>query len=287
MKRSALHNFLKGGAIGASMLIPGISGGTAAIFLGIYDDLLRAVSRFAEDKKKNACFLLQVGLGGILGMGLLAKWLLWVVTAYPLSMTYLLLGAIGGTIPTLIKKAGVCRPRLRDLLCLVCGAAVVFGVAQLPQMPIDLGSAGWGGSLLLFLAGFPIASALVLPGISVSYLLLILGLYPMTLAAIADRQFLFLAPLGLGVAMGVLLTARLLETALTRFPRVSYLAIAGFVAGSAVELIPALPRGGEWGVAILCGAAGFLAVFLPARIRKKETAKSKKPPLPNQEERMQ
>ena len=84
-----LIKIVKGVVIGASMLIPGVSGGTMAIILNVYDELIRSVSGFRKDIKNNGLFLIQFALGGGLGILILAKPMLLAVTAYPVSYTHL------------------------------------------------------------------------------------------------------------------------------------------------------------------------------------------------------
>ena len=273
MKKGAFVPVLKGVAIGASMLVPGLSGGTMAIILGIYDDILHAVSRFGEKKKENALFLAKVGLGGLLGILLLAKLLLKAVTLFRKPMLFLFLGAILGSIPMLIKKAGIHRLRPIYVLYFSAGLGIVLGLSAMPENWIDFSKPGSIGFFLLLLAGLMIATALVLPGISASYMLLILGLYEVTLSAVGKPDLLFLAPLLIGLGAGILLTTRLLETAMARFPAATYLAVCGFVAGSVREVFPGFPDGWE---ILFCTAgllAGFFSVLFLSKAQKQAAAK--------------
>lgn len=268
MKKGAVITILKGCAIGASMLIPGVSGGTAAIVLGIYDDILRAVSRFAEEKKKNAVYLLQVGGGMLIGILLLATPLLSAVTAFPMPMMFLFLGAIVGSIPTLLKKTAIRTYRSVHFLYFLIGLASVLGLSRLPKLGGGFSEAGSFGFSLLLLAGLSVAVALILPGISASYMLLLFGLYEITLSAVHRLQFLFLAPLLIGVLVGILLTARVLETAMRRFPDAAYLTIAGFVAGSVIEVFPGFPVGMDILLSAVALLIGFFGVFFLSKRAK-------------------
>ena len=131
------------------------------------------------------------------------------------------------------------------------------------------------------LAGFVAAVALVLPGISVSYLLLMMGLYDTTMQAISQLQFSFLIPLGIGLILGVLLTTKVLEKAMTRYPQATYLIILGFVFGSIVEIFPGVPLWPEILLCIVTLAAGFFIIQLLAR---KETKKAAAPVPPDSAE---
>lgn len=263
--KQALIRILKGIAIGASMLVPGVSGGTMAIILGIYDELVHAISDLTRHFRKNAIMLLEVGAGGLIGICLLAKLLLQAVTAYEMPMMFLFLGAIAGTIPALIKKTNLKKPRPVHLVYFLIGFASVLLLSLLPENLFDFSkTGGWGFFILLF-AGVVIAVALVLPGISASYVLLMLGIYDITLSAVTEFNLLFLSPLVLGVLAGVFLTTRILEKAMTQHPGATYLIIIGFVAGSMAEIFPGLPSGIQLLICVVTLAVGFFAIFFLSR----------------------
>ena len=115
------------------------------------------------------------------------------------------------------------------------------------------------------LAGVIAAVALVLPGISVSYFLLLLGLYDETMRAITTFYFPFLIPLALGLLLGIILTTKLLERAMKRHPQPTYLIILGFVLGSIAEVFPGIPTWPELLLCLVTLAAGFLAIYFLSR----------------------
>ena len=254
------RNIIKGFTIGAFMLIPGASGGTLAIILGIYDDLIHAVSSFRNNWKRNAQLLTTVGLGGVLGLVLLSGPMLTAVTSYEKPMLYLFLGAIAGSIPTLYRKAAVSRIKSVNVLAAVAGAAIGILTINLPADLFRFQVLGGTSSLLvLFLAGIFIAVALILPGISASYFLLMLGMYQLTLDAIKRVDLGYLAPLLAGILLGTLLTAELLEREMKKHPQFTYMIIIGFMAGSLVQVYPGLPLAGmELAVSLTTLATGFL-----------------------------
>ena len=173
------NNFLtalKGLIIGGTMLVPGVSGGSMAMILGIYDRLISSVSSFMKSKKENLVFLVIFSLGGILGILLFANPLLQLIERYPMPMLYFFIGAVAGGIPLIVRQAGAKRLTWRIAGYVVLG---LIAVSALGLLPPDLfnaeNSTGATGFLLLLIAGFVTAAALVLPGISVSYLLLLLA----------------------------------------------------------------------------------------------------------------
>lgn len=260
MKKSVM-NLLKGVAIGSSMLIPGVSGGTMAIILGVYDKIVHAVSSFLKNKKENALLLIQIGLGGVIGAWLLAGCLSSVVAAYRKPMMFLFLGAILGSIPSLVKKTGIKRPKPIHAVYFLTGLSIVLALSFLPERLFQFSKMGAFSFFILMFAGIIIAVALVLPGISASYMLVMLGIYDTVLYAIVHFNFLFLVPLAIGTILGVLLTTRLLERAMDRHAGVTYLTIIGFVAGSLLEVFPGIPAGIEILVCAVTLLIGFFVIF--------------------------
>lgn len=251
MKKGLWNVFFKGLCVGGTMLVPGVSGGSMAMILGIYDRLVSAVSSFWKDKKSNLLFLLLFSVGGGVGMVLFANPLLSLIERFPLPMLYFFIGAVAGGIPMMYRKSEVKKFSLRPVLYLLAGIAIVLLFTLIPADTFG----GNGGGLNLWmavLAGFVAAVALVLPGISVSYMLLLMGIYDPIMSAIGSFQIMALLPLGIGLILGILLTTKVLETAMKRYPQPTYLIIMGFIVGSLFEIFPGFPdSAAQW---LICAA---------------------------------
>ena len=262
MRTDTIKVTLKAVFIGGTMLVPGGSGGTMAMLLGIYDRLIYAVSSFRKDIKGNIFFLWMFLLGGLAGMFLFSRPILYLIENFPKPSLFFFLGAVVGGVPMIVRHSSVQKLTFRVAAYVLIGIVIVFLISKLPP---DLFSAGDGGSVSRFLwlmaAGVLSAVALVLPGISVSYMLLMLGLYDMTMKAITELDFGRLFPLALGLGGGILLTTRILEKAMNRHPQPTYLIILGFILSSAVEVFPGVPSGGEWILCPLTLSAGFGCIY--------------------------
>lgn len=245
------------------MLVPGVSGGSMAMILGVYNKLVSSVSSFRKHKRESFFFLMLFSLGGGLGMLLFANPLLSLIEKYPMPMLYFFLGAVAGGVPLIFRQAEIKRFSWKVPLYITVGLLVVALFAILPtgafQSEMEAGIISF---LLLMLAGFIAAVALVLPGISVSYLLLIMGLYDETMRAISEFYLSFLVPLGIGLLLGIVLTTKILEKAMTKHPHPTYLIILGFVLGSMAEVFPGIPTGPELLLSLFMLAAGFGAIRL-------------------------
>lgn len=258
MKRK-VQIVLKGMCIGGTMLVPGISGGSMAMILGEYEHLILAVSTFLQNLKKNTIYLCLFSISGILGMVLFANPLLGLIERYPMVMSYFFLGVVAGGVPLICKKAEVTRWTFREGVYILLGICLVL---LFRFFPTDLlqGSSGTSGIILLVFAGMIAAVALVLPGISVSYVFLLMGVYEQVMRAISGFQIIILVPLGVGLLLGIFLTTKILELLMTRFPQITYLIILGFVVGSAIEIFPGVPTGMEWMSSIIMLGVGFFVV---------------------------
>ncbi len=264
----------KGLVVGSSMLVPGVSGGTTAIILGIYDKLIHAVSTFFKDIWKNLLFLGVFCAGAGAGLLLFSRLMLWAVETWELPMMFLFLGAIIGCIPMLYKQAHVSRFNPVYLLFAVIGLVLVLSLGYLPKPESEFTGSGVSNMVMLFLTGIVIAAAIVLPGISTSHMLLILGMYNTTLESIKNLNLPYLIPLALGGLAGIFLVTSLLEKALSKFPQFSYFMIIGFVLGSIIDVFPGCPSGWQIPVCILTFLVGmFLILFMtkPFSFLRKDT----------------
>ena len=252
MRQSGMEKIktaVKGFLIGGSMLVPGVSGGTMAMILGIYEQLLSAVSSFRKDIKKHAVFLCVFCLGAACGAVVLARPLLYLVETFPFPMHYFFMGAVFGGVPLMLKKARCVAFRWIYVLCFAVGAALVLLLSVLPQAHFDAGVSPFFFAALLFFGGIICAAALILPGISFSYMLLVLGLYDRLMAAVKSFDILLLLPFGIGLLLGIFALTKGLETAMKKHPGVTYFIILGFLLSSLVEIFPGVPTG--WNL-LLC-----------------------------------
>lgn len=235
-------NILKGLWVGSTMTVPGVSGGTMAVIVGIYEDLIYAINGLKKEPKANIIFLLQFAMGAMIGFLVFAKVITMLLeNASTSSLTKLFFcGVVVGGIPLLVRKSKIEKIEGKHIVCLFVGAAIVLAMTLLPTGLFVAGS-GITFWLLQFVAGFIIAIALILPGISVTHILYIMGLYEVVLQKVYGLQFFSLIPLAVGGGMGTFLTADLLEKGMERYPQEVYMAIIGFVAGSLMQLIPEEP----------------------------------------------
>ncbi len=236
--------YLRGLLMGAADIVPGVSGGTIAFITGIYDRLIAAISavdhhtamRLLRGQWRSAVaaidggFLLALGLGIVTSIATLAHLLGWLLEAYPLLVWAFFFGLIAGSAFVLVRH--VSHWQGITVAALATGVMVAAGIALLPAT--QLGS----GNLALFVAGFIAICAMILPGISGSFILVLLGMYTPVLTAVEDFHLLPLGILATGALCGLLVFSRLLNWLLTHFHAACMALLTGFLIGSLLVVWP-------------------------------------------------
>jgi len=230
--------------MGAADIVPGVSGGTIAFITGIYDtliDSIRAVDlAFLSKLLKfdiadawqhiNGGFLLALLLGIATSIFSLAQIVSWVLEHHPVPLWAFFFGLILASAWVLLVQ--VRKWTAVTLLCLIVGIAVAVFIALSPVMNLNMGLAG------VFLAGFLAICAMILPGISGSFILVLLGMYSTVLTAIKSLDLVFILVFVLGAGAGLLCFSRLLHWLLHQFHQATMALLTGFLFGSLTVVWP-------------------------------------------------
>ncbi|MDV4152572.1 DUF368 domain-containing protein [Clostridium sp. AL.422] len=260
-----LKNFLKGVAISISQIVPGVSGGTIAMILGIYDKMLHAVNNILKDFKNQYKILLQVGIGAVVGIFLFSNIVKNLFDNYPIPIGYLFIGVILGGAPLMFRKATVKGFNKKSIIYLVLGMVIVLmmGTPNNDASAI-ITSLSFVNFIWLFIGGVVVAIALILPGISGSFMLYVLGLYNTVITAVVNINIPILIPIVLGGIVGTLLTARIIEMLLIKFPEQTYILIFGFILGSVFSVFPGVD-GISSIIGVILGIIGFMFTYYISR----------------------
>ncbi len=263
MKQKPLKTILKGFTIGSAMLIPGVSGGTMAIIMNIYSELLYAVNNLRKDFKNSVLFLLTFCLGSGAGIILLSKPISYLVSHFNTEMMYLFIGVIAGSVPLIYKQSGSKKISYKTALYPIIGICVILLLDCLPQNLFPATNAdSFVGFMGLFIAGIISAFALILPGISLTHMLLIMGIYLSTMDAISTFNILYLLPIGLGLVIGTFVIAKALDKCMSKYTEATFLIILGFIIGSVFDIFPrVIPEGLNLAFCLVLFAVGFFAMY--------------------------
>ena len=238
---------LKGAIFGIANIIPGVSGGTLALTMGVYEDLISSISNFFKKPKESLTFILPFIFGAALSILLMSKVISLCLDKFPFPTTLFFVGLIIGGIPLLTKKIKKAKPKgLNIFLFILTFALIIFmNFINSGTNSINLENLSIITYLLLALVGLIAAATMVIPGISGSFVLMLLGFYePIvnTISNLTDFSHFFhniaiLIPFGIGIILGILLVSKVLEY-LFKYHEVStYYAILGFVISSVIVLI--------------------------------------------------
>lgn len=249
-----LKDMIKGIFIGIANIIPGVSGGTIALSMGIYDKLIGAVSNFLKDWKKSVLTLLPILIGcgiGLVGFTFAIEYLL---SEHTFVTCMAFIGLILGGLPILVKQL---QTKLRErgsgigisgiaAFILLFGFAVLLPLMGSDQEVLQSLTPTPGLMIIMFLIGIIASATMVIPGVSGSLVLMILGYYYGILASIKDflealkildvpaliNGFLVLAPFGIGILLGIFLIAKLITFLFERYGVQTYCAILGLILSS-------------------------------------------------------
>jgi putative membrane protein len=245
---SFLNLYLKGFAMGFAAIIPGISGGTVAYILGIYDQLIEAINSLVRSFTASMTFLLPIGLGVLSAIIALTFPIGLAFDYAPLPTVSLFAGLILGGLPLLRKKASMTRSTI-DMITFVIPALIamalgLFSVIGELDATFIVESTEIAPKFVLVFIGIIGVSAFIVPGISGSMLLLTLGFYEPILNSLeaivesipfvwnAGYDVLNFSFLGVGLLLGFILISWLMGYLLKTFPKIVYIAVFGFVVGS-------------------------------------------------------
>ena len=250
---SYLINGIRGFCMALADSVPGVSGGTIAFILGFYDKFINSLDDLAfgdsKKKKKALFFLIKLGIGWIIGMVLAVLVLTNLFESHIYQVSSVFIGFILFSIPLIVKEEKESlKGKYHNLIFTLIGIAVVALITYFNPIAgeshvVDISKLNVGLALYMFVAAMVSISAMVLPGISGSTLLLIFGLYIPIISAIKEFlhfNFSYVPALfvfGLGVLFGIVLVIRLIKIALKKYRSQSIYCILGLMIGSIYAII--------------------------------------------------
>ena len=228
-----IKNILKGIIIGIGSIAPGVSGGTFAMMLGVYDKITDAIGNFYIDFKSKFMFLCSIGLG--IGFSRILEYLF---VSYEFASKFVFVGIMIGSIPSIYNEAKKKGFRRYYLLPMVLTLLLTIGLAILDNSNVNVDkitSLSFKDSVFY---GGVISLGTIIPGISSSVLLMYAGVYSIILDAIGSIKIDILLPLGLGFVFVTLILSKCINFMFKRYYGWTYFMVLGFVLGSITTLIP-------------------------------------------------
>ena len=298
-----LEHIIIGIIIGISNIVPGVSAGTMFVILGIFkklidqvglclDEVKTMVKNITKFKEKNGgiravgimfknifmsqkTFLIPIAIGMIFAIYFVAKLFSILNPEQILYRNYIFLGLILGGIPTLFKElkkgtdiTNIKKRKISIYIFMIIGFAMMFALYLLKVNGIGLRKVGYEElsitmAIPLFLVGAIAAASMVIPGISGSMVVLILGYYELMTLSISKLNMIFIIPFAIGILVGIMAILKLIKYLLDKHYTRTYSCIVGFVVGSLLMVFPGLPVGVMgYVITVICIAIGIMLSYM-------------------------
>ena len=238
--------FLKGFVFGIANIIPGVSGGTLALTMGIYEDLISSISNIFKKFKRSMSFLIPFALGAVVSIISLSKVIDFCLDKYKTLTIVFFIGLIIGGIPLLFKNINVKKITIPKALVFLITFSIILIITYIKSGTTNVTlNNNMISYLKLFGVGIVSAATMVIPGVSGSFVLMLMGYYQPLLKVINNitsfnnvtNNIILLIPLGIGVVLGILLITKLLEYLFTKYKEITYYGIIGFLFASIITLV--------------------------------------------------
>ena len=263
-----LRDLLCGVLIGAGAILPGVSGGVLAVVFDIYRPFMEVLTHPRRAIPKYWRWFIPIGLGGILGFLGFAKGIAAAIDVSSTATTWLFIGLIVGTVPSLFREAGKEGRSIGSWVSMaVCAGAVFFGLFYVGRVIcVTVEPNFWWYNFCGALWGM----SLVIPGMTSSSVMMALGLYQPMLEGLAHLDIPVLASTVPGLVLSVLLLARLVTWFFRKHYSIAFHGIFGIVLASTLVILPT-DYVGLWEIALsaVCCIGGFLLAFFMAQLDKR------------------
>ena len=272
-----LKQILSGVVIGVANIIPGVSGGTMMVAMGIYDKLISAITGLFKNFKKSLKFLFPIAVGMALGVVVLSKVIAIMFDVIPFQTNCLFIGLIIGSFPFIVKNVKGHSVKIQHIIACLLFFGLVLGSALIGEGSGEEATLVGGivPMIKLFAVGVIASATMIIPGVSGSMVLMILGYYDAIISNISlfienvltwnvdgiIEGLMIFVPFGVGVVAGVFIVAKLVEIIFQKFPLVAYWAIIGLIVASPFAIF--ISAGFE-GVNVISVITGVVALAIGA-----------------------
>lgn len=267
-------NIIKGIFIGAGAIVPGVSSGVLCVIFGIYEKLLDAVLNFFKDIKQNIKFLLPIALGVGIGVLLFSNMLNYLLYEFPIQTKSIFIGLIIGTIPSLIREVNEKETfKPQNVIYLLIALAIGIITVVLENRMHIITNLDNMSIMYLVMCGVIMSVGIVVPGVSSTIILMLLGVYSVYLQSVANLYLPVLIPLGIGLILGSIIVMKLTKKLLEKYYAQTFYSIIGFTIGSIFVLLPQGMTLLETILCVLCIILGVYISHIPNIIKNFKTSK--------------
>ena len=218
--------------------MPGISSGVLCVIFGIYENLINSILGFFKNIKENFKFLFPIVSGAIIGIIIFGNILKYLFFAYPIQIKFVFIGLILGSIPKLIKEVkekASFKPYYLIFTFLSLAIAIFLVILE---KKISIRSSNEYSFIFLIISGFAMSAGVIVPGVSSTLILMLLGVYESYLFSVSTVYLPFLIPLCIGLFIGAIVFMKITKFLLDKYYAKTFFVIIGFTLGSIFVLYP-------------------------------------------------
>ena len=284
--KNLINQLLRGVVIGVANIIPGVSGGTMMVSMGIYDTLIHCITHLFKEFKKSIKTLLPYAVGMLVGIVALASVINWGLENHPLPTNTLFIGLILGGLGPLLKKVDTKKINAAAVAAFIALFALIIwlGIQRKDSIQnaesIDMNVLQM---LIMVFIGMIASATMIIPGVSGSLVLMLLGYYKPVVNALSTlkdglfsmdfsimgQPVLMLLPFLLGIVLGIFGVAKLIEWLTAHYPTPTYCGVLGLVVASPISLLIQTDMSGVGILTVVISvvtlAAGFAGAYLLAK----------------------
>ena len=279
--KDLINQILRGVVIGVANIIPGVSGGTMMVSMGIYDTLIHCITHLFKEFKKSILTLLPYAIGMLVGILALASVISWGLENYPLPTNTLFIGLILGGLSPLLKKIDKKKINAAAVIAFIALFALIIWMGFQNKDSIqnaDTIEMNAVQMLLMVVMGVIASGTMIIPGVSGSLVLMLLGYYKAVTGALKTvasglvhfdfaalgQPLLMLIPFVVGIVLGIFGVAKAIEWLTSKYPTATYCGVLGLVVASPISLLIQTDMSGASFVIVLISVATFLVGFVSA-----------------------
>lgn len=281
-KKGFFYRMLCGAFLGISVIAPGVSGSIMAVMMGIYDELINIISNPFKNLKENIIYGFPMGIGAGLSVLIFINLLEFMFSNYPTPSYLLFISLIAGSMPTVLKEGKETGFKKRYLIgtVLALSFALSIGLLGKSDFSFGFGTNDLSNSQTAYfaLSGGISGMTSMIPGMSVSMILMMFGVYEPLLSAVSEltkltnipQNLFILIPTGTCFVLGMVVLSNFTKIVFRKFRSLAYFMVLGFMTGSLISVFPGLPTGTtEWILSIAAILIGIAVSILFKKLGQK------------------
>lgn len=243
-------------------ILPGISSGVICVICGIYEKLIDSILSFFKNPINSIKFLTPLVLGGIIGFFTIGNLLNYLIQIYPLQLYSLFIGLILGCLPSLFKEANKKEEfKFKNLLFFFISSILAIILVFIENHSLNIVNLNDFSNIYLIFSGILMSIGIVVPGISSTLILMLLGIYNSYLFAVSNLSLNFLLPFAFGVCIGSLIFMIIIKFLFKHFYTQTFYSIIGFTFGSIFVLLPTITTPIDIILFLLCITFGYIISY--------------------------